>query len=141
MSCTAPEKLKSATVAPCRGKGIHGGVADIDAYGAITATVTDAEIAVFAWETAVTVTVPELGTAAGAVYRPEVDMVPTVELPPAAPFTSQVTAVLEFPDTIAANCCVLLVDTVAPVGETHTCSEPDVTTMFTEEELVLLAFE
>ncbi|MGA8621803.1 MAG: hypothetical protein WB660_25170 [Candidatus Sulfotelmatobacter sp.] len=31
--------------------------------------------------------------------------------------------------------------TVAPVGDIHTFSEPDVTTIFTEEELVLLAFE
>ncbi|SPF46908.1 hypothetical protein SBA1_690005 [Candidatus Sulfotelmatobacter kueseliae] len=30
---------------------------------------------------------------------------------------------------------------MAPVGDIHTFSEPDVTTMFTEEELVLLAFE
>lgn len=29
----------------------------------------------------------------------------------------------------------------APVGDIHTFSEPDVTTIFTEEELVLLAFE
>jgi hypothetical protein len=48
---------------------------------------------------------------------------------------------LEFPDTTASNCCDLSVDTVAPVGDIHTFSEPDVTTMFTEEELVLLAFE
>jgi hypothetical protein len=33
----------------------------------MTATVSDADIAVFACETAVTVTVPELGTVAGAV--------------------------------------------------------------------------
>jgi hypothetical protein len=133
--------LKSATVTPCRGRGIQGGVAPIDAYGDITATVTDADIPVFAWETAVIVTGPELGTVAGAVYRPEVEIVPTVELPPVAPFTSHVTAVLEFPDTTAANCCDSLVDTVAPVGDIHTFSEPDVTTMFAEEELVLLAFE
>jgi hypothetical protein len=105
------------------------------------ATVTEADIAVFACETAVTVTVPELGTVAGAVYKPEVEIVPTVELPPVTPFTSQVTAVLEFPDTIAANCCDLSVDIVAPVRDIHTFSEPEVTTMFTEEELVLLAFE
>jgi len=67
--------------------------------------------------------------------------VPTVELPPVTPFTSQATAVLEFPDTTASNRCDLSVDTVAPVGDIHTFSEPDATTMFTEEELVLLAFE
>jgi hypothetical protein len=41
---------------------------------------------------AVTVTEPD-GTVAGAVYSPADEIVPTVELPPATPFTSQFTDV------------------------------------------------
>ena len=107
----------------------------------MSATVTEADIALFACETAVTVTVPEPGTVAVAVYSPEVEIVPEVELPPAAPFTSQVTAVLEFPETMAVNCSVWSVETVAPVGEIHRFKAPDVITIFVEEELVFLAFE
>jgi len=40
------------------------------------------------------------------VYKPDVDIVPTVEFPPAMPFTVHVTAVLDVPVTVAVNCCV-----------------------------------
>jgi hypothetical protein len=73
----------------------------------VTVTVADADLVVSACETAATVTDAGLGTAEGAVYSPEVEIVPTVELPPATPFTCQVTAVLEVPVTVAVNCCVL----------------------------------
>ena len=64
-----------------------------------------------------TVTVVVLCTAAGAVYRPELEIVPTVALPPATPFTCQVTAVLLVFCTVALNCWVPPAATVADVGE------------------------
>ena len=45
----------------------------------------------------------------GAVYSPEVEIVPTVELPPGAPFTCQLTDVLDVPETDAVNCFVAFV--------------------------------
>ena len=65
---------------------------------------------------AVTVTLEE-GTVAGAVYRPAEVIVPTVELPAAAPFTLQVTPVLLLPEMVAVNCMVPPVCTVAELGE------------------------
>lgn len=47
-----------------------------------------------ATDTAETVTLGEVGIAAGAVYTPALDMVPTVALPPGIPLTCQVTAML-----------------------------------------------
>jgi hypothetical protein len=40
----------------------------------------------------------------GAVYNPELEMVPTVEFPPTILLTLQVTAVFEVPVTLAVNC-------------------------------------
>src|SRR5437762_8079343 len=57
------------------------------------------------------------GTTAGAVYRPELDIVPTVALPPVTPLTCQVTAVLLVFCTVAVNCCVPPAPTVADTGE------------------------
>jgi hypothetical protein len=74
---------------------------------AVTVAVADPDFVVSACDTAVTVTVAGLGTTEGAVYSPAVEIVPTVEFPPATPFTCQVTAVLEVPVTVAVNCCVL----------------------------------
>jgi hypothetical protein len=56
---------------------------------------------------AVTVIEPPVGTDDGAVYKPAVEMVPTVELPPMTPFTCQLAAVLVEPVTVALNCWVL----------------------------------
>ena len=53
---------------------------------------------------AVTFTLPPEGTAAGAVYRPVKEMVPTVGFPPAAPFTCHVTELFVVPNTVALNC-------------------------------------
>ena len=64
-----------------------------------------------------TVTVVVLCTAAGAVYRPALEIVPTVALPPVTPFTCQVTAVLLVFCTVALNCWVPPAATVADVGE------------------------
>lgn len=70
--------------------------------GAIVTCVAP-ERAVSAADTAVTVTVEGEGTAAGAVYTPEVEIVPTVALPPTTPFTCHVTAVFEEFVTFAEN--------------------------------------
>src|SRR5262252_5773201 len=43
---------------------------------------------------------------AGAVYNPVVEMVPTVALPPGAPFTFQMTLGLVVPVIVALNCTV-----------------------------------
>ena len=69
------------------------------------------------------VTVPEIvavGMVAGAVYRPFVSIVPhpvTVTLLTTAQVTVQVTVVVELPVTREANCWVVLVMTLAAVGE------------------------
>jgi hypothetical protein len=60
------------------------------------------------------------GTVAGAVYSPEDEIVPRVELPPLKPFTAQVTVVFELPLTVAENCCVCPTCTEALVGEIET---------------------
>lgn len=79
-------------------------------------TVAEALLLASAWEIAVTVTVPPVGTVAGAVYKPDVLTVPTVELPPVTPFTCQVTAVFVALLTVAVNCCVFPVCTLAVGG-------------------------
>jgi hypothetical protein len=62
------------------------------------------------------VTVQPDGTTAGAVYRPELLIVPTVKLPPTILLTLQVTAVLVVPFTCAVNCRVPLIGVVKLVG-------------------------
>ena len=47
-----------------------------------------------------------VGTAAGAVYTPDEEIVPTLELPPGSPFTNQFTPVELVPETVALNCWV-----------------------------------
>ncbi|MBK5295265.1 MAG: hypothetical protein JJE04_26760 [Acidobacteriia bacterium] len=71
-------------------------------------TVTDA-VAVFAGSAtlvAAIVTEAGEGNPAGAVYNPLVDTIPTVEFPPANPFTDQVTPVFVALLTLAVNCFV-----------------------------------
>jgi hypothetical protein len=57
---------------------------------------------------------------AGAVYRPADETVPVAELPPAVPFTFQVTDPLWPPLTVAVNCCVPPGFSVADMGLTFT---------------------
>jgi hypothetical protein len=83
-------------------------------------TEAEPESAAFAAETAVTVTVAGLGIVPGALYNPFVLIVPTVALPPVAPFTCQVTAVFVLPVTAAMNCLLALGLTVAEAGVTVT---------------------
>jgi hypothetical protein len=47
-----------------------------------------------------------LGILVGGVYRPVAEIVPVALLPPATPFTCQVTAVLVVFVTVADNCTV-----------------------------------
>jgi hypothetical protein len=89
---------------------------------ALTVTVAEADLVLSAALVAVTVTVAGAGTAAGAVYSPAALTVPTVALPPAMPFTVHVTAVLAVPVTVATNCWVPLVTSVALAGETLTAT-------------------
>ena len=72
--------------------------------GALIATVALAEAVDCTVLCAVTFTELD-GAAAGAVYKPEEETVPTVELPPRTPFTSQINPVLLVPDTDPVNCC------------------------------------
>jgi len=76
-----------------------------------------------AFERAVTVTAP-VGTVAGAVYRPEEFIVPTTELPPITPFTSQVTVVSVAFTTAAVNCWVAPTSTETGFGLTVTVIGP-----------------
>ena len=85
-------------------------------------TVADADLLVSACEVAFTVAVVWLLTDAGAVYKPEVESVPT-------PVSAQVTAVLEEPVTVAVNCCEPPPFSVAEVGETATLTPADEVTM------------
>jgi len=57
---------------------------------------------------------------AGAVYKPFVEIVPTVELPPTTPFPVQITASLFAPLTVAVNCCEPSVGIAACCGEIET---------------------
>ena len=71
---------------------------------AVTVSAAVADLVESAWAMAVTVTLAGLGTADGAVYRPEVETVPWVESPPVTPLTCQVTAKFVVPDTVGVNC-------------------------------------
>jgi hypothetical protein len=93
------------------------GLTDI---GVATVTVASAVLVVSALEITVMVTAAGLGIEAGAVYSPVPDMVPCVVLPPVTPFTCQITSVFLVFFTVAVNCVVDEVATVAVVGETST---------------------
>jgi hypothetical protein len=66
----------------------------------------DPDAADEAWLTAVMVTVLGLGTVAGGVYTPAVEMVPVELDPPATLLTSQVTAAFVLFVTVAVSCTV-----------------------------------
>jgi hypothetical protein len=83
----------------------------------LTVTLALADLVVSATETVVTVTVAGDGTDGGALYRPLVLIVPTVEFPPVTPFTFHITAVFDVFDTVAVNCFVFEIRTVALLGE------------------------
>jgi len=78
-------------------------------------------------DTAVIVTSAGDGTCAGAVYTPALEIVPTVESPPAVPLTCQLTAVFEVLRTDALNDRVAPTATVAVLGLTLTTTLATVT--------------
>ena len=88
--------------------------------GGRTVTVAVPDLVASACEVAVTVTVGGLGTELGAVYSPEVVMVPQVDPVQPVPFKLQVTAVFDVPETVAVNCCLAPSKTCAVAGETVT---------------------
>jgi hypothetical protein len=63
----------------------------------------------------------ELGMVPGALYRPLVEMEPTVEFPPATPFTLHLTCVLLLPETLAVYCALVPTVTLfAPLNDSVT---------------------
>src|SRR5437879_1571766 len=94
--------------------------------GKAIVTVASAVLLLSATDTAVMVTVGEVGTADGAVYTPDPLIVPKVALPPATPFTRQFTPVVLAFFTSAVNCAVVLVATVELVGEIVIETVPEV---------------
>jgi hypothetical protein len=89
---------------------------------------------------AVTVTVAGLGTVAGAVKTPIVEIVPVLAFPPVTPFTCQVTAVLPVFCTVAVKAWDAPVVTLAVPGaiEIPTGSGEEVAVMVTVAEADLL---
>jgi hypothetical protein len=106
-ACCAPP----LTIAP---------VGEITSGGGVMMTLAEEVRLVSAFATAVIVTELGVGTAVGAVYRPFVSIVPTVELPPETPFTCHVTAVFVENVTAAVNCCVCAAATKTLEGLTET---------------------
>ena len=95
-----------------------------------TCTIAEAEAEEEATDVAVTITVLEAGTLAGAVYMPVLEIAPQAEPLHPEPESVQVTAVLDAPVTVAANCCVSPVTTTAVAGVIPTeiaCGAPTVT--------------
>jgi hypothetical protein len=77
-------------------------------------TVAVADLVLSATDVALTVTVCELVTEVGAVYRPVVEIAPTVgEI-------VHVTCVLPEPETVAVNCCAIFAFKLALPGLTET---------------------
>ena len=89
---------------------------------AVTVTEDVPLLVVSAWLIALTSTDAGLGTEAGAVYIPVLEIVPTVALPPDTLLTCQVTAALVVLLTAAVNCCCFPLTTVAVEGLTDTAT-------------------
>src|SRR5204863_759 len=94
-----------------------GEIVTLTTAAGVMVTCAEADLVGYAWDTDSSVIMAGFGTTAGAVYRPELDIVPTVALPPVTPLTCQVTAVLLVFCTVAVNCCVPPTPTVADTGE------------------------
>lgn len=101
---------------------LAGATLTVTGGGGVGCTVTVARptAAALAALVACTVTFAGLGIAAGAVYKPPAEIVPTVEFPPVTPFTAQVTAVFAEPETAALNCLVVVTGTPTLDGATLT---------------------
>jgi hypothetical protein len=89
----------------------------------ITTTLAEAVFVESACDLAVTVAVAGLGIVFGAVYSPEVSILPKVAFPPVIPFTCQVTAWFVVPLTVAMKGCLAPTSTVACVGDIKTRTE------------------
>jgi len=76
------------------------------AAGAVTVTTAAPVFVVSACEVAITVTVPPVGTFAGAVYKPDELMVPMLAALAEVLLTCHVTVVFVVPETVAVNCFV-----------------------------------
>ena len=99
--------------------GTDGGAMPVSTGAGFCSVTSLVSVAVASAElTARTVTVLEPGTVFGALYRPEELIVPAAALPPATPFTCQVTEVFVEPVTVALNDFVAPARTVALAGET-----------------------
>lgn len=88
--------------------------------GETTVTIADALTLESITDVAFTVTVAGVGIVAGAVYRPADEIVPQAAPEHPEPDTLQTTVVMEVPVTLAVNCFVALIFTVAEVGVTLT---------------------
>jgi hypothetical protein len=110
-----PVTFAMKTCAPAAGTFAEAGDT-LTTTSSSSVTLTGALAWLLAALTAVTVTTPFAGRIAGAVYRPPIEIDPTVALPPATPFTLQLTLVFEVPATIAWNCCVCPRNKVALSG-------------------------
>jgi hypothetical protein len=115
-------------------------------------TVAEPESAPFACETALTVALvvtllplPSdfVGTPPGATYKPLVEINPRDWFPPTIPSTSQLTAMLGDPFTVAVNCCVPKFVTLTALGDTLTELEAAaaVTVAIADPDFVLFASE
>ena len=103
----------------------------IEITGAVViVTVALSNFVLSAAEIAITVTALD-GTLAGAVYSPVALIVPVVAFPPVTLFTCHVTAVFAVPETVAVNCCVRPVVTVAVLGLTVTTTAGGAVTVTT----------
>jgi hypothetical protein len=85
--------------------------------GTVIVTLAEAVFVVSAFETAETLNVAGVGTAAGAVYSPLIVTVPNVGVPPVTPLTCQEAPWFEESLlTVAVNCCCVVTGTEAVVG-------------------------
>ena len=93
----------------------------IEITGAVViVTVVESDFVLSACEVAVMVTVPPVGTVVGAVYSPDALIVPILAALADVLLTCQVTVVFVVPETVAVNCCVWFVPTLAVAGATCT---------------------
>ena len=101
--------VENCFVPPVARAAEPGAMETATACGALTLTLTEADLVGSAALVAVTVNEPAL---LGAVYRPPAEIVP--------PVADQLTAVLELPLTVAVNCCDPPVVSDAEAGEIAT---------------------
>jgi hypothetical protein len=81
----------------------------------VTVNAAVSDFVASAWLVALTCTVAGEGRSTGAVYRPPLVIIPTVALPPAVPFTLQLTVVSAVFVTVAVNVAVFP-STTDPLG-------------------------